>query len=245
MPSLQEQFKNLLEIDNSSEFKENLKKFNKFKNLAQEKFEKAMQIDTNLSKRVDLINEAWENALKSIKNKPNSPAMWELIGDCYFELTRPDHAILAYKKSLEFNPENDDKLKQKISELSKLNSLFFALERKKIPAEIELLLLKCINCGASGKLYPYRDVKNYTVSQVTFKMKMTSNIIVPLCEKCIKSPKYSARRNLRYGINGAVIRAGSGNFDYLSWKKYTILEKYKSGQLSPEILEAFHLLEKK
>ena len=132
-----------------------------------------------------------------------------------------------------------EKLDKKKSEIAKLNTLLIALLGGKLPIETQFYLLRCINCGTSGTLYPHLDIKNYTRTTGPTKYKITSKIIVPLCEKCNVSPKQNARRNLKYGTNGATVNVGKGqSLSYDLWKSYVVLEKFKAGQIDSELFNS-------
>ena len=237
------QFNELLRIIEKGKYKENLKKHDKYMVLAQDTFQKAMNPKTPLSKRFSILQETWGHCFNSIKFKPNSPGMWELLGDASYERTQINVALLAYKKSLELNPENNDAINLKIREFSKLNKLFSLLESHKLPSEILLNLLECISCGANGHLTPFRVRKTYTVNAAPVKYKITSDINVPLCDNCMTSPEHNAKKNLTYGSDGVGINVGKGrSFSYELWQKYVILEKYKSGQINQELLNAIDQL---
>ncbi|MEJ2294440.1 MAG: hypothetical protein P8Y23_06680 [Candidatus Lokiarchaeota archaeon] len=118
------QFEELLKIIEKKKYKENLKKHEKYMASAQITFQKAMDPKTPLSKRFSILQETWGHCFNSIKFKPNSPGMWELLGDASYERTQINLSLLAYKKALEFNPENEDIINLKIREFSKINKLF-------------------------------------------------------------------------------------------------------------------------
>lgn len=237
------QFNELLKIIEKGKYKENLKKHEKYMASAQITFQKAMDSKTPLSKRFTILQETWGHCFNSIKFKSNSPYMWEFLGDVSYERTQISLALLAYKKALEFTPENEDAINLKIREFSKLNKLFILLESHKLPPEILLNLLECISCGTSGHLTPYRVRKTYTVSAAPVKYKITSDISVPLCDICMNSPEHNAKKNLKYGTGGAVVNVGKGrSFSYELWQKYVILKKYKSGKINPKLLNALDQL---
>ena len=117
--------------------------------------------------------------------------------------------------------------------------MFIALETEQLPINVLFHLLICIGCGTSGKLNPYVDIKRYTVSTGAMKTKYTATTNVPLCDNCNTKPKSNARRNLKYGSNGVAVKAGKGRpLDYMLWKQYVILEKFKAGQIDDEIFNA-------
>jgi tetratricopeptide (TPR) repeat protein len=237
------QFNELLKIIEKGKYKENLKKHEKYMASAQITFQKAMDPKTPLSKRFTILQETWGHCFNSIKFKPNSSYMWELLGDTSYERTQINVALVAYKKALEFNPENKDTINLKIREFSKLNKLFILLESHKLPPQILLNLLECISCGSNGHLTPYRVRKTYTVHAAPVKYKITSDISVPLCDNCMTSPEHNAKKNLTYSSDGVGVNVGKGrSFSYVLWQKYVILEKYKSGQINQELLDTLNQL---
>ncbi len=232
-------FKELLKIIEEGKYKENPKKHEKYKDLALITFEKSRNPKLSWSQSHAILHDTWGHCFNSIKFQPNSSNMWELLGDTSYERADTGLALLAYQKALELHPQNEEKLKLKKTEITRLNTLLIALLRGKLPLEIQFYLLNCISCGASGNMYPYRDIKKYTVTAAPVKYKITSNIVVPLCEKCNASPKQNARRNLKYGTNGASVKVGKGQpFSYDLWKSYVILEKFKAGQIDDDLFNS-------
>lgn len=238
IPSIK-QFNELLRIIEIGKHKENLEKHKKYMQSALITFQKAMNPNTPLSKRFSILQATWGHCFNSIKFKPNSPSMWELLGDASYERTETVIGLLAYKKALEFHPENEESIKLKITEFSKLAKLYIALDSHILPLDILMSLLECICCGANGHLTPNRVRRTYTVPAGPVKYKITSDITVPLCDNCMSSPKKNAKKNLKYGSNGAGVKVGKGSpFSYTLWQKYVILEKYKSGLIDQELLNA-------
>lgn len=236
-------FKELLRIIEKGKYQENPKKHEKYKTLALITFEKSMNPKFSWSQSHAVLKDTWGHCFNSLKFQPNSSDVWELLGDTSYERTETSIALLAYQKALELHPENEEQLRLKILEISKLNKLYVALELGKLPIELQFYLLKCINCGADGVLYPYLDIKKYTVSTGPTKYKITSTITVPLCETCNASPKRNARKNLSYGINGAGVKVGRGKpFSYDLWKEYVILEKFKAGLIDNELFDSLPTL---
>jgi len=222
----------LLRKTETGKYKENPKKHERYKKFALRTFEKSRNPKLSWSQIYSTLRTTWENCYRSLKAQPNSSNMWELLGDASYERTETGIALLAYEKALELHTENEENLRLKIYEISKLNNLFIALLEGKLPLRAQFYLLKCFNCGASGKLYPYRDFKKYTVSTGPTKYKVTSDIVVFLCEICNASPKRNTRRNLKYAISGALVKVGKGvSISYSLWKSYVILEKFKAGQI--------------
>jgi len=233
-------FNELLRIIKRGKYEENPKKHEKYKNLAFLTFEKSRNPKLSWSKNRSILKETWGHCFNSLKFQPNASNMWELLGDASFERTETGIALMAYQKTLEMHPENEELLRFKSSETTKLNNLLVALLGERLPLKIHYSLLKCINCGVSGKMYQYHDTKKYMVRSGPVKHKVTSSIIVPLCENCNASPKHNTRRNLKYGMNGASIRVGGRQaFSYDLWQSYVVLEKYKAGQIDTKLFNSF------
>lgn len=235
-------FEELLKTIEKGKYKENPKNLNKhekYKTLASMTFEKATNPKYSWSQSFRILKDTWGHCFNSLKFYPNAPDVWELFGDTSYERCEMGLALLAYEKALEHHPENEEQIRLKRAETTKLAKLFITLERGELPINVQFFLLKCINCGANGKLNPYVDIKRYTVSNGPVKYKMTATTVVPLCDNCNTSPKSNARRNLKYGSYGAAVKVGKGGpLAFNLWRQYVILEKFKAGQIDDDFFNA-------
>jgi hypothetical protein len=245
-------FNDLIKTIESGKYQKNVKKQEKimakhvkFKNLAIETFQKAMDPACPEGKRYYILQDTWGHCFNALKFYPRVAELWELMGDSSFERAEPHVALLAYRKVLEMQPTEEERIKKKILEVAQLRDLFLAMDNNLLPISILLNILKCVNCGAIGDLIPLRVTKNYTTTTGAIKYRIHSEITVPLCLECMTKSKKNATRNISYhGREGAVVRVAKGWFLFDLWKKMAVLQNYKVGYIDPEVFSFLNSMSK-